>query len=56
MTDLEKLNTRKLCKEMASLSTTITIAQFKLKELEAEYEQRLQQQLSIIRAAEVESQ
>jgi hypothetical protein len=46
------LSTRELCKEMARLHDTITIATYKLKKLDAECDHRLQQQLSIIRASE----
>ncbi|MFJ4433850.1 hypothetical protein ACIPZG_23200 [Pseudomonas sp. NPDC089395] len=49
---LHRRSTRELCEEMAKLNDTITIAKFKLKELEAECDRRLQQQLSIIQDAE----
>lgn len=53
MKDKAKLSTRELCKEMARLRDTITIATYKLKELEAECDRRLQDELSVIRASEV---
>lgn len=41
--NVQRRSTRELCKEMARLRDTITIAKFKLKELEAECDRRLQQ-------------